>query len=336
MQKGIINLKRKPAIIASSSVVGSHEHDGPLGDCFDLHDSDDTFGMPTWEKAESEMQRLALNCAISRAPFEACDIDVLLAGDLLNQCIGSSYGLLDFDIPYLGLYGACSTAAEGLLVASMLYGGSIYDKCAVVSSSHNCSAERQFRYPIEYGGQRTPTSQWTVTGAGAFILGEDESRKKTIISDVLPGRVTDGGVTDPNNMGAAMVPAFIDTLTRYLNESGRDPGSFSMIVSGDLGAEGEAIVRDLMNADSRFKGFGANYVDCGLLIYNVGTQDKHAGGSGCGCSAAVMASHILRLMRDGKADDVLFIGTGALMNSMSIQQGCSIPGIAHLVHLLSM
>ena len=326
MQKGIINLKRKPTITASASAVGNHEYGGPLGDCFDLHDPTDTFGAHTWEKAESEMQRLALNCALKSAKLNAGDIEILLAGDLLNQCIGSSFGLIDFDIPYLGLYGACSTVAEGLLVAAMLYGGSIYDKCAVVSSSHNCSAERQFRYPLEYGGQRTPTSQWTVTGAGAFILSGEKARagKKVVISDVLPGRVIDSGITDPNNMGAAMAPAFIDTLTRYLKESGRSADSFSMIISGDLGAEGAAIVRDYMSIDMIF---GSNYVDCGLLIYNTADQDKHAGGSGCGCSAVVLASHILPLMRDGKIGDVLFIGTGALMNSMSIQQGCSSPGL---------
>lgn len=338
MQKGIIKLTRTPAIIASSSVVGSHEHEGPLGGCFDIHDADNTFGMNTWEKSESEMQRLAFNCALAACKNEANEIDALFAGDLLNQCVGSSYGLVDFDVPYFGLYGACSTAAEGLILASMLYGGSVYDKCAVVSSSHNCSAERQFRFPVEYGGQRSPTAQWTVTGAGAFILADDESGYHPVITDVLPGRVVDKGITDVNNMGAAMAPAAIDTLTRYFDESGRSPDSFSMIVSGDLGSEGASIVTDFMNANKKIKSkFGANYVDCGLLIYNKDSQDKHAGGSGCGCSAVVMASHILKLMRmrDKGINDILFIGTGAMMSPMSLQQGSSIPGIAHLVHIVA-
>lgn len=336
MQKGIIQLKRTPAVIASSSVVGSHEHEGPLGECFDLHDEDNTFGMKTWEKAESEMQRLALNCALSKCTLNANDLDAIFAGDLLNQCVSSSYGLLDFDVPYFGLYGACSTAAEGLILASMLYGGSVYDKCAVISSSHNCSAERQFRFPVEYGGQRAPTAQWTVTGAGAFILAEDTTGTHPVIADVYPGRAIDNGITDINNMGAAMAPAAVDTLTRYFTESGRSPDSFSMIVSGDLGSEGAAIVTDFMNANEKFKNkFGSNYVDCGLLIYNKDAQDKHSGGSGCGCSAAILASHILKLMRDRKIDDVIFMGTGAMMSPMSLQQGNSIPGIAHLVHLVT-
>ena len=336
MQKGIIHLQKKPSVIASASVVGRHEHEGPLGDCFDLHDIKDTFGMDTWEKAESEMQRLALNCALAQCKLSASDIDALFAGDLLNQCVGSSYGLLDFDIPYFGLYGACSTAAEGLILASMLYSGGIFNRCAVVSSSHNCSAERQFRFPVEYGGQRAPTSQWTATGAGAFVLGGDDGAAHPIIEDVLPGRAVDKGITDINNMGAAMAPAAIDTLTRYFQESGRTPDSFSMIVTGDLGYEGSAILCDFLNADSSADGtFGANHVDCGLILYDRRTQDKHAGGSGCGCSAVVMASHILRLMRERKLTDILFLGTGALMSPMSLQQGNSIPGIAHLVRLVT-
>jgi stage V sporulation protein AD len=330
MQKGIIKLENVPAIVSAASVVGKREYEGPLGPLFDFHDEDDRFGKTTWEQSEAEMQRLALNLAMSKEKFGITDIDTIFAGDLINQCTSSAYGLLDYDVPFIGLYGACSTAAEGLILAALTVNAGYFYRTAVVTSSHNCSAERQFRFPLEYGGQRTPTSQWTVTGSGAFIVASDDKKNPRIV-EVMPGRSLDFGITDANNMGAAMAPAAADTLVRYFNLSGLSPSAFDMIITGDLGFEGHSIVLDLTMA----KGLdlSKNYNDCGLLIYDRTGQDMHAGGSGCGCSATVMASYILKQMREGGLRDVLFIGTGALMSPLMIQQGQSIPGIAHLVHI---
>ncbi len=329
MQKGIIKLADPPVILSAASVVGSKEHDGPIGNCFDLHDPENKFGMKTWEKSESEMQRLALNTAMAKGKIKDDELDAMFAGDLLNQCIGSSYGLLDFNIPYFGLYGACSTAAEGLILSSMLVSCGAYNKCAAVVSSHYCSAERQYRFPLEYGGQRPPTAQWTVTGAGAFILGKGEGRVRVV--DVLPGIVVDKGINDANNMGAAMAPAAMGTIIRYFFESTMVPSDFDLIVTGDLGLEGSAILKDLLlTAGIDIKG---NHLDCGVLIFDGETQDTHAGGSGCGCSAVVLASYLLPMLKHGDLKDILFIGTGAMMSPSSLQQGEAIPSIAHLVHI---
>ena len=321
-----------PVYIAdAATVVGHEEFAGPLGQYFDLHDpKKDDFGMDTWEKAESEMQRLAVNTLLGRSHLQSGDISAVFAGDLLNQCTGSGYGLLSFGIPFFGLYGACSTAAEGLALGSLLcgaYGGRV----VTVSSSHFCSAERQFRFPMEYGGQRPPTSQWTVTGAAAFLLTGDAPPDTPRIAEVLPGITVDRGITDANNMGAAMAPAAADTIVRYLRESGRSPDSFDRILTGDLGREGSAILCELTAA----QGFDISAVhdDCGNMIYDADASDKHAGGSGCGCSGVTVGGYILSEMRRGVLRDVLFIGTGALLSPMSVQQGQSIPGIGHLVRL---
>ena len=325
MKKGII--KTNAYIVSSASCVGGREHEGPLGSFFDFHDPEDSFGMPTWEKAESEMQRIALSCAMSKSELRAENIDAVFAGDLLNQCVGSAYGLIDYDIPYFGLYGACSTAAEGIMLASMTVGSGIFSRAAAVTSSHNCSAERQYRTPTEYGAQRAPTAQWTVTGAGAFIIGETGNVK---ISEVMAGIVVDRGISDASNMGAAMAPAAISTLKRYFDESDLSPDSFDMILTGDLGYEGGDILCELSKNEGLdiFRVFA----DCGMMIYSRETQDVHSGGSGCGCSAAVLASYILPKLAKGELKNVLFLGTGAMMSPSSIQQGLTIPAIAHLVH----
>lgn len=340
MAKNILTPSREIYILGSASVVGRKEYEGPIGQVFDcFSDGDDKFGTDTWEKAESEMQRLALTKAIGKSRLQDNDIDLLCAGDLLNQCVGSNYGLVDFDIPYIGLYGACSTAAEGMIVSS-LFCSSAAKRCAAVSSSHNCAAERQFRFPLEYGGQRTPTSQWTVTGAGAFIITSDandfekqNTHPKFLpqIVEVMPGCVIDYGINDINNMGAAMAPAAADTIYRYLKASGSAPEDFDLILTGDLGIEGITMLRDLL--EEKNCKMGDNLNDCGLLIYDAKKQDVHAGGSGCGCSAVVMASFILDKIRTGELRNVLFIGTGALMSPLTLQQGGTIPGIGHLVHL---
>lgn len=317
-------------ISASASVVGKYEHEGPLGDLFDIHDPSDKFGMNTWEQAESEMQRLAFNTALSKLSVNERRIEALFAGDLLNQCVGSSYGLLDFDIPYFGLYGACSTAAEGIMLAAACVSAGYFNSAAAVTSSHYCSAERQYRSPIEYGAQRSPTAQWTVTGAGAFML---SGNGKVKVSEALPGIVIDKGISDASNMGAAMAPAAADTLLRYFSDSGYSPSDFDMIVTGDLGAEGGSILCELLYAEGiKLK---ENYADCGTLIYDLKNQDKHAGGSGCGCSAVVLSSYILPMLQSGDASNVLLVGTGAMMSPSSIQQGFSIPAVAHLLRFSS-
>ncbi len=330
MQHKVIKFREGTSFIASASAVGKCEHEGPIGDCFDIHDDTDRFGMKTWERAESEMQRLAFNTATSKAKLGESDIDALFAGDLLNQCVGSSYGLLDFDIPYFGLYGACSTAVEGIILGAMLHSLGQTRRCAVVTSSHNSAAERQYRTPIEYGGQRPPTAQWTVTGAGAFILGDGGDVR---ISEAMAGIVIDKGVTDANNMGAAMAPAAVSTLTRYFKATKTTPDDFDMILTGDLGWEGGSILCELMSIEGY--DIKKRYNDCGMLIYDRAAQDMHSGGSGCGCSAVVLASYIIPKLARGELSDILLLGTGAMMSPSSVLQGLSIPAVAHLVRLKS-
>lgn len=328
MRNSVLKLGNKSTIISCASVVGKHEHEGPIGSCFDLHDTTDRFGQKTWEKSESEMQRLAMNTVFAKAKLNEKNIDALFAGDLLNQCVGSAYGLLEFDIPYFGLYGACSTAAESMMLAALMVSAGFCDKCAAVTSSHNSSAERQYRTPIEYGAQRPPTAQWTVTGAGAFIIGQGGKVK---ITEALPGIVIEKGINDANNMGAAMAPAAADTIIRYFRNSGNSSEDFDLIVTGDLGWEGGSILCELLCSE----GFDikSRYNDCGRIIYNREEQDMHSGGSGCGCSAVVMASHIIPKMESGELKNVLFIGTGAMMSPASIQQGEAIPAVGHLLRL---
>ena len=330
MQDRIIKFKNGVGFSASASAVGKCEHEGPIGDCFDIHDNTDRFGKSTWEKAESEMQRLALSTALAKRKFSEENIDALFAGDLLNQCVGSSYGLLDFDIPYFGLYGACSTAIEGTILAATMCSSGYMQRCAVVTSSHNSSAERQFRTPIEYGGQRPPTAQWTVTGSGAFIIEGDADIE---ICEAMPGIVVDKGIADANNMGAAMAPAAISTLSRYFKATNTAPSDFDLILTGDLGWEGGSILTDLLLVDGY--DLRGNYNDCGMIIYDRKAQDMHAGGSGCGCSAVVLASYILPKMKRGELSDILVLGTGAMMSPSSILQGESIPAVAHLIRLKS-
>ena len=326
MSKGIIKLNA--SFISTGNAVGKKEFEGPLGERFDMHDTDDRFGKNTWEKAESEMQRLALNIALKKANLTFEDIDAIFAGDLLNQCAGSSYGLLGCMIPYFGIYGACSTAGEGIMLASIMATHKIFDRVVAVTSSHNCSAERQFRTPIEYGGQRTPTSQWTVTGSGAFLIGDSDAGKVKIKAG-MPGRVIDKGVNDANNMGAAMAPAICDTFLRYFKESGTAPNDYDLIITGDLGYEGASILRDIMKIEGHT--FGDNYTDCGILMFDQTTQDTHAGGSGCGCSATVLSAYVLPEMEKGNIKRTLFVASGAMMSPDSIKQGESIPAIGHLV-----
>ncbi|MBE6546225.1 MAG: stage V sporulation protein AD [Ruminococcaceae bacterium] len=328
MQNKILKFEGGAAIVSAASVVGKYEYEGPLGDCFDLHDSTDKFGMKTWEKAESEMQRLAFNTALAKAAASEREVDVLFAGDLLNQCVGSSYGLLDFDIPYFGLYGACSTAAEGLMLAAMMTSAGYFTTAAAVTSSHYCSAERQYRTPLEYGAQRSPTAQWTVTGSGAFLV---RRSGRVRITEALPGIVVEKGINDASNMGAAMAPAAADTLLRYFRYSDYKPEEFDLIVTGDLGFEGGSILCELLLAEGL--DIRSRYNDCGMMIYDRKKQDMHSGGSGCGCSAVVLASHLYPRLERGELRQILLLGTGAMMSPASIQQGQAIPAVAHLLRI---
>lgn len=322
----IINLSA--SFWGSANIVGKKEAEGPLGNRFDGHSEDDYFGQKTFEEAESRMQSIVFDAALEKCGLVKSDIGAIFAGDLLNQCVGSAYGLIDSNVPYFGLYGACSTSIEGIMLASVFTTHNIYSKCMAVTSSHNGAAERQYRNPLEYGGQRTPTSQWTVTGAAGFVIG-GEGEGRVGIVDGMPGRVVDFGINDANNMGAAMAPAVCDTLCRYFSESGTSPSDYDYVMTGDLGYEGSGILRELMSVE----GYDLyNHGDCGKLIFSRDTQDTHAGGSGCGCAAAVLSAYILPEMERGNINDVLFIATGAMMSPDSLKQGRNIPSIAHLLH----
>ena len=333
-------IETKARIVSAASVVGRAEFSGPLSGCFDLHDDTDRFGQSTWEQAESEMQRRALSIAMKKAGASTDDIGAIYAGDLLNQCVGAAYGLSEYGAPYFGLYGACSTSAESLTLAAMTVSGGFFDLAAAVTSSHNCSAERQFRTPIEYGGQRPPSAQWTVTGAGAFLLANDRSDSPFVLQasptvcQVMPGIVTDKGINDPNNMGAAMAPAAIDTLTRYFRVSGKHPDEFDLILTGDLGQIGSEILVDMLKAEGI--DISGVHKDCGLIIYEgIDSPDVNSGGSGCGCAATVLAAYALPKLISGEMRDMIFIATGAMMSTSSLQQGLTIPGIAHLLRIRS-
>ncbi len=329
MRKEVIYFNEPVSIISTASVVGKKEHEGPFGDCFDAYDENDSFGSDTWEQSEGEMQRRALNIALSKIKKSPDELDAIFAGDLINQCTSSGYGLLDFDVPFFGLYGACSTCAESMILSAMGISQGAFNTCAAVTSSHNCSAERQFRFPLEYGSQRTPTSQWTATAAGAFILSNEPCGP--FITEAVGGITIDMGIADANNMGAAMAPAAVETLIRYFKYTKTKPTDFDKIITGDLGHEGYNIVKDLMHKEGY--DMAEVYTDCGLLLYNIDKDDVHAGASGCGCSAAMMAGHFIEEIKRGKMKDILFLGTGALMSPMAIQQGLSIPAVAHLVRI---
>lgn len=322
----LVEFKSDVSFISCASVGGSEERRGPLGEKFDFCDESDRFGMKTWEAAEAEIGRICLNIAMNKAHKKTSDIDVLLAGDLENQCVASSSGLFSFGIPYIGLYSACSTATEALfLISSLLSGG--YIKCgATVTTSHNSAAERQFRTPIEYGGQRSPTSQWTATAGGAFILGEGGKVK---IKEGIIGKIVDGLTKDASNMGAAMARAAFDSIYTYFDISSKKVSDIDLIITGDLGKYGSLILCELLSKE--IPGAEKIHVDCGTLLYDEKKQDCHAGASGCGCSASVLASHFISEMESEKYKNVLFLSTGALMSPSSILQGENILGIAPLL-----
>ncbi|MBQ7337784.1 MAG: stage V sporulation protein AD [Clostridia bacterium] len=332
MAAGVIPLDA--SLYGGGSVVGYKEYEGPLGKLFDYYNDrkndGDLFGQVSFEGAEAQMQHMALGCALGKCALEPDALDAVFAGDLQNQCTASAYGLLSYGVPYFGLYGACSTMVEGLLLSSMCISGKLMRRCAAIASSHNSSAERQYRTPLGYGGQRSPTAQWTVTGAASFIVGESAVGQVQIVNGMV-GIVRDMGIKDTSNMGAAMAPAAADTLCRFFAATNTHPADYDGIFTGDLGCEGRAILRDLMRIEGYDMGDGYN--DCGCLIYDNEKQDTHAGGSGCGCSAVVLAADLFPKLQRGEYKRILLMGTGALMNPDSIKQGRNIPGIGHLIEL---
>lgn len=326
-----VQMENMPSINGFAAVCGKKEAEGPLGQYFDQTFDDTTLGEDSWEKAESRLQTESVNRALEKAGLTAPEVDYIFAGDLLNQCISSTFGLRSLDIPFLGQYGACSTMAQTLALSSIMVETGIAKHCIAVTSSHFCSAERQFRFPLEYGGQRTPTAQWTVTGSGAIIIGS--GGQGPFVSAVTIGRITDLGIKDANNMGAAMAPAAAATLMDFFNDTSTGPDNYDLILTGDLGEVGSKLLLELLERENI--DIGGKHSDCGLLIYHQKAQDVHAGGSGCGCSASVLCSIILNRLKQGELENVLFMATGALMSPTSSQQGESIPSIAHLIHLKS-
>lgn len=327
-------LENKPTVIGHAAVVGQTEGEGPLGKEFDRVHQDDTVGKASFEQAESAMQREAIVCALEKAGKTPADADFILSGDLLAQCIGSAFGVRDLGIPFLGLYGACSTMALSLGLASVLVDSGAANLAVAATSSHFASAERQFRQPLEYGGQRPPTAQRTATAAGATVLTNLPTKATgkihPRIAAVTFGKIVDLGIKDANNMGAAMAPAAADTIAALLEDTNTKPTDYDLILTGDLGTVGTALLAELLEKDRQID-IRSVHNDCGLLIYDREKQDVHAGGSGCGCAASVLNAHILTRMEQGELKKVLLTATGALMSLTSSLQGESIPSVAHAV-----
>ncbi|MCI8924887.1 MAG: stage V sporulation protein AD [Lachnospiraceae bacterium] len=320
-------------IRSSASVVGTKEGEGPFGNSFDVVGTDDKFGCDTWEQAESTLQKEALQLAIGKSGMKSGEIRYLFAGDLLGQSIASSFGVASFQIPLVGMYGACSTCGLTLSMATVMIAGGMAEHAACVTSSHFASAEKEFRFPLGYGNQRPLSATWTVTGSGAFILSSTRGRHdRAMVSGLTIGRIVDYGLKDSMNMGACMAPAACDTIYRNLMDFGRVPSDYDKIITGDLGSVGQKVLWDLM----REKGMDISkvHMDCGMEIYDQ-SQDAHAGGSGCGCSAVVLSAYVLKQLEEGKWKRVLFVPTGALLSKTSFNEGQSIPGIAHGVELVS-
>lgn len=323
-----IEFDNKPLISASASVVGQKEGEGPLGEFFDRVIDDPMAGQNTWEEAESEMQRQLVDELLIKSGLQAKEIRYFFAGDLLGQLIATSFGISGFEVPVFGLYGACSTMGEALSLAAMTVSAGYADNVIAMTSSHFGSAEKQFRFPLDYGNQRPLCATWTVTGAGGVILSAS-GESDICVSGITTGKIVDYGIQDSFNMGAAMAPAACDVIYNHLMDFERRPEDYDAIYTGDLGSVGQTILNDLMDK----RGFDISKVhhDCGVEIYDAGTQDTHAGGSGCGCSAATLSAQILRRIREGEYSRVLFVPTGALLSTISFNEGKTVPGIAHAV-----
>lgn len=330
MKKRITKLSEPIHFRGWAAVGGYEERRGLLGSKFDFCDESDSFGQKTWELAEAEMGRIALNTSLAKAGLSHSDIDLLVGGDLQNQCVASSTAMSSFGIPFVGVYGACSTCTESIMTVSAFISSSqSINTAAAITTSHNLAAERQFRTPIEYGGQRTPTSQWTATAAGAFILARGEGRVN--VTEYMAGRIVNGATSDGANMGGAMAFAAYDTIYSYFNENGKDLTGINAIVTGDLGKVGSDILRELLSKN--VPGAEELHRDCGLMLYDKNIQDVHSGASGCGTSASVLACHFLPLLREGRLGSILFLSTGALMSPSSLLQGENIYGIAPMIKI---
>lgn len=326
-----VRLERPVYILNSASVVGTKEGQGPLGLLFDKVGRDDMFGCKTWEEAESALQKEAVGLALEKAGLRPEDISYIFAGDLLGQSMATSFGISSYQIPLLGVYGACSTCGESLALGAMSIAGGFADKVACVTSSHFASAEKEFRFPLDYGSQRPLSATWTVTGSGAFVLSDEPEgggrKARARISAMTVGKVVDYGLKDSMNMGACMAPAAASTLEQHFTDFAGQPEEYDKIITGDLGKVGQRVLIDLL----RKKGIDISdqHMDCGLEIYDAASQDTHAGGSGCGCSAVTLSAYILKQLEEGNWKKVLFIPTGALLSKTSFNEGMSVPGIAH-------
>ena len=325
--KQSLQFAEAPYIISSASIVGKKEGEGPLGNCFDVIGEDDKFGADTWEEAESTLQKEAFSMAVGKAGMKAEDIRYLFSGDLLGQTIATSFGLMDYQVPLFGLYGACSTCGEALSLGAMCVAAGYADRVVAMTSSHFASAEKQFRFPLEYANQRPLSATWTVTGSAAFVLGK--TRSKARITGVTTGKIVDYGIKDSMNMGAAMAPAAADVICCHLSDFGRSAADYDKIITGDLGTVGKEILIDL----TKQGGYDISQVhtDCGIEIYDGKKQGTGAGGSGCGCSAVTLSGHFLKKIEEGRWKRILFVPTGALLSTVSFNEGMTVPGIAHAV-----
>ena len=327
--KQTVKFDTPPTITSTASIVGPKESNGPLAKYFDKCLDDEFWGEETWEKAESKIIKETVNLAIAKSGISSQNIDYCFAGDLLNQCISSSFGLRELNIPFFGVFGACSTFVESMSLGSAFIDGGAAENVLCATSSHFCSAEKQFRFPLELGNQRPPTSQWTVTGSGSVVL--SKAGNGPFITYITSGKIVDLGIKDANNMGAAMAPAAVDTLLTHFKDTGRNPSYYDVILTGDLGHIGKDITIDMMKTHGY--NIKSNYNDCGVLIFDKSTQDTHSGGSGCACCGTVFSGYVFQQLQEKKIKKVLLVATGALMNSTSAQQGETIPGIAHAISI---
>ena len=328
--KSGVKLAEPVYILNSASVVGSKEGQGPLGLLFDKAGDDDMFGCKTWEDAESSIQKQAVELALTKAGLKPEDVRFLFAGDLLGQSIATTFGIASFGIPLLGVYGACSTCGESLILGSMSIAGGFADRVVCVTSSHFASAEKEFRFPLEYGNQRPLSTTWTVTGGGAFVLGASKNgpcKPRAQITGMSVGKIVDFGLKDSMNMGACMAPSAASSLEQHFIDFGSQPGDYDKIITGDLGKVGQQVLFDLLK--DRGYDIEDQHMDCGIEIFDAASQDTHSGGSGCGCSAATLSAYILKQIEEKNWKKVLFMPTGALLSKTSFNEGKSIPGIAH-------
>ena len=345
-----ICLEKPVYILNSASVVGTKEGEGPLGPLFDMVGEDDMFGCNTWEEAESTLQKDAVYLALGKTGLKPADISFIFAGDLLGQSIATSFGIATYEIPLLGVYGACSTCGESMTIGTMAIAGGFAKRVLCVTSSHFASAEKEFRFPLEYGNQRPLSATWTVTGSGAFVLSDapvissviaeanGQPKKAGVqararITGMTVGRIVDFGLKDSMNMGACMAPSAASTLEQHFIDFASQPSDYDKIITGDLGTVGQTVLIDLLR--ERGYDISAQHMDCGIEIFDADTQDTHAGGSGCGCSAVTLSAYILKQLEEGKWKKVLFMPTGALLSKTSFNEGQSVPGISHALILES-